>query len=713
MQNYIIENRRFKLTLSEDGRALGLVEKSSGAECLANESTKLFEVTQLRPFNNEIKLAHPNKRTTFRANRLEMHENQLRVGFEIIPYEAIIDVRVADDYIAFTLAGFESAREGGAGLAMDYPPVEEFRLLSLPMKERSAFGEWLNVSFDYETAVNVLAACPEALVDSERRDGYRLMYVDARRDIRLIGTTAALIACPTDELLDCIDSLERGFELPRGVESRRSEAINRSIYWTSDASPDNIDEHIRYAKAGGFEMMLLYYTAPFKSRGFASCGDYDFRDCYPNGIDSLREMLARVKSAGITPGLHFLHTHVGLDSSYVTPRADRRLRIKQRYTLARPLSDSPDETELYVDEPPELAPKFDGCRVLKFGGELISYESYTTERPYKFTGIVRGHRKTDLESHPEGQIGGVLDVSEYGASSCYLDQSSDLQEEIGAKLAEAYNAGFEFVYFDGSEGVNPPYEYHVPNAQYRVWRQLERTPLFAEGAAKAHFSWHMISGGNAFDVFPMSVFKAKIDEFPAEEAPRMRNDFTRVNFGWWSFNNETMPDIYEYGTAKALAHGCPATMMANLGAFRTNPRTDDVLEVMRRWELARSEGLLTESEKAQLRVPGREFALLRESDGSLKLYECRRVELSSELDSIVTVYSFERDGRGCALLWHRSGEGLLKLELGDAEARAYRESDGSPLNLGGGSLEVAARCVLETSLDEVSLARCLAAATLA
>ena len=49
-------------------------------------------------------------------------------------------------------------------------------------------------------------------------------------------------------------------------------------------------------------------------------------------------MLARVKSAGITPGIHFLQTHIGIRSRYVTPVADHRLHKTRRFTLSRPLS---------------------------------------------------------------------------------------------------------------------------------------------------------------------------------------------------------------------------------------------------------------------------------------------------------------------------------------------------------------------------------------
>ena len=61
---------------------------------------------------------------------------------------------------------------------------------------------------------------------------------------------------------------------------------------------------------------------------------------------------------------------------------------------------------------------------------------------------------------------------------------------------DCLDAGFEFIYFDGSEGVNPPFWHHVANAQYRVFSKLSPEPILAEGAAKTHFSWHMLTGSS-------------------------------------------------------------------------------------------------------------------------------------------------------------------------------------------------------------------------
>lgn len=86
-KNIILENEKFILTLTEACIAESLILKSNGEECIAlGEKMPFFSLTEERPYNNEIKLAHPNKRTTFGANHIRMEEGRLIVGFELIDF---------------------------------------------------------------------------------------------------------------------------------------------------------------------------------------------------------------------------------------------------------------------------------------------------------------------------------------------------------------------------------------------------------------------------------------------------------------------------------------------------------------------------------------------------------------------------------------------------------------------------------------------------
>lgn len=720
-RNIVLENEAFRLVIGEDCISESLILKATGEECLAQgEEIALFSVTQDRPFNNEVKLAHPNKRTAFQANRIRREGDKLIVGFEITPFEAVIEVRTEPGYIAFTLADFIVHPTDYEGLAMSPPPVAEMRMLQLPVRNRENFGHWLNVSWDDAAAVCVLATSPYARIDSERRKGYRIMTADAVRGIRLKGCSAALIAVPKDCLLDTIAVFEEDYGLPRGVRSRRGEKINASAMHAFDLHPGTVDEYIKYAKQGGFGMMLVYYPSIYKCKnGYGLNGDYDFRPEYPNGIEDLKKVLKKIKDAGITPGFHFLHTHIGLWSRYVTPIADHRLNLARHFTLARPVGSEDDV--LYVEQNPEGAVMHEKCRVLMFGGELISYENYTTERPYCFTGCRRGAYDTNIVAHPMGQIGGILDISEYGAVSVYVDQNSSLQDEVAEKLAQAYNAGFEFVYFDGSEGTNPPYEFHVPNAQYRVLQHFDREPLYTEGAAKAHFSWHFLSGGNAFDVFPPAVFKEKIAQFPCEEAPRMRQDFTRLNFGWWGYwypgqsertEPGTQPDMIEYGTSRAAAWDCPVTVSASLDQYRLHPRTVDNLEVMRRWEDVRAKKWLTDAQKDALRDLKQEHILLINEKREYELAPYEQISGDGIGCNDIRAFAIERGEEVCVVYWHSKSEGKMKLPVNPGAVTVCGELYETPVSPeaceGGAVLPIGGRRYLRGNLSKMEFAAAFA-----
>ena len=112
--NIILENEAFCLTLGADAHPVSLIVKKTGEEMLdlvEAPRVSVFSVTEERPFNNEVKLAFPNKRTTYPANRVRLDSdcpagNRLILGFEIAPFEAVIEFRIAPTYIGFRLADF-------------------------------------------------------------------------------------------------------------------------------------------------------------------------------------------------------------------------------------------------------------------------------------------------------------------------------------------------------------------------------------------------------------------------------------------------------------------------------------------------------------------------------------------------------------------------------------------------------------------------------
>ena len=666
-QDVTIENRQVRLVITGDGIAKSLVYKPTNTECLAQgKRVPVSTITEPRPYQNEVKLAYPNKKTTFKSNAVRKEGDRLVIGYELIPWEATVSVKIAEDYLAFTLEAFDLTEE--YGINMTEPPISEMWFLRLPVRELGHWGDWLNVVWDDEVAVNVLAAGPCANADSEEGEGCRILQAGSDVEVQLTGVTAALITCARDELLDKIATVEGDYGLPHGVASRRHDLYTASYYWTSTVTPTNVDEQIEYARMGGFRLMNIYYPAFLESRGYRLIGNYDvYRQEYPNGKADLAAMLAKIKKAGITPGCHFLHSHIGRDSKYVTPIPDHRLNLLRIFTLAEPLGET--DTTVHVEQNPIHSTMATNRKVLKIGTELVSYEGFTTAPPYTFFGCVRGIDGTTVNAQPEGCMFGLLDVSEFGATSVYLDQYSGLQDEVADGIADLWDAGFEFIYFDGSEGVNPPFWYHVAGAQHRVFSKLKPEPILAEGAAKTHFSWHMLTGGNAFDVFRPEKLKEETLRHPFREAPRMQDNLTRLNFGWlgyWLPGEETIgtqPDQLEFVTSKAAAWDCPVSIQADPAKLAQHPRTADNFEVFRRWEEVRAGNWLTDEQKRMLRDAEQEFILLLDESDELELVPYDRVMDVAGGSRDVVAFTFERKKALHAVYWHISADKRLELPL--------------------------------------------------
>lgn len=674
----VIENDQFRLLIGNNAISKSLILKSTGEECLIqDENIPIFAVTQERPYHNEIKLAHPNKKTTFQADTLYWEDEKLIVGFELVPYKAIIEIKETSAYVGFKLNGFIVPKGTYPGyLKITPPPATEFHLLQLPIRNHKYFGEWLNISWDENVAVNLLATDVNAYIDFEKRKNYKLLTATAYKNIQLEGTGAALIVSESSQLLNNIDQLEEDFDLPRGVQSRRHDLINASYYWSAEVNPTSVDKHLHYAKMGGFRTMNLYYPSFEENGGYEMIGNYEInKKLYPNGKEDLKKMLDKIKSAGITPGVHFLHSHVGKSSMYVTPVPDHRLNFVKTFTLSKDVT--LDDTIIYVEQNPLGTVMADGCRLLKMGTEFISYEGYTTEHPYSFVGCKRAVNKTTNNSQPKGTIIGLVDVSEFGATSIYVDQRNNLQDELAEKIANIYDAGFQFLYFDGSEGVNPPFGLNVALAQYRVYKLLNPHPIFTEGAAKSHFSWHMLSGGNAFDVFAPEVLKEEIRKWPAEEAPRMKQDFTRINFGWLGYflptdiSVGTQPDMLEFATSVAAGWDCPISIHMDIKRLDAHPRTKDNLEVIRRWEDVRAKKWLTEEQKQMLQNTAQEHHLLLNENGDYELIPYNQILDVAGGNRNVRAFSFTRDGESYIVYWHISGDKKLELQLSSSSIELY------------------------------------------
>ena len=679
-EEIVIENEMTRLVITNDGIVKSLIHIPTNEECLeVGQSLPAFTVTQYHPYKNEIKLAYPFRETEFESDSVRREGDKLVIGFKLLDFETVVDLNITPHYIGLSIERFIPGEEG------TNPKVDEMCLLQLPVREREQFGSWLNVMRGGQTAINLLATDPYAKIDSEEREGFRILKAGMVSEVKQEGVGAALITAPTNKLLDQVARVEEDYNLPRGVKNRRDEMYNSSYYWSGNVHPGNVDRHIRYARKAGFRTFMVYYTAFSESPGH-----FPWRESYPNGLDDLEKVVSRIKEAGMIPGLHFHYNKAGKSDPYVTPEPDPRLNLRRHFTLASPVERQ--DTTIFTEENPGGTTMQDGRRILRIGNELVSYSGYTTSPPYKFTGCTRGALNTTPEAHPLTHRFGLLDVDSW-PKFVRFNQNTSIQDEVAEKLAELYQkAGFRFVYFDGAEDVHRPYWFNCSRAQWKVYKRLKPEPMFAEGAAKSHFSWHMLSRGNAFDTFRPEVIKEMTRKHPASEAPMMKRNFTGLNFGWLGYwvpgegTVGTQPDMLEYVTSRAAAWDCPISIQASLEKFKKHPRTADNLEMLRRWEEVREKDWLTEEQKEELRNLNQEHILLINEQDAFELVSYDRIMNVANGNREVRAFTFRRNGDLYAVYWHISGNKRIKLPL-NQENITLLEGMGKEISIPDGKKE--------------------------
>ena len=199
----LIENKLFKLEISDNCVAKSLILKSTGEECLYEE-TALFSLTQERPYNNEIKLVYPNKRTTFVANRIRRDGNKLFIGFELVAFEAVIELHENDDFVGFNLVDFIVPEDTyGVGTKFIIPaPISKFRMLQLSLTKRVNFGNWLNAVWDKNAAIGVIATSPYAMPDADNNKNSYLLYASLGAIMQYLCLITGYVQSPLSLMKD-------------------------------------------------------------------------------------------------------------------------------------------------------------------------------------------------------------------------------------------------------------------------------------------------------------------------------------------------------------------------------------------------------------------------------------------------------------------------------------------------------------------------------
>ncbi len=441
------------------------------------------------------------------------------------------------------------------------------------------------------------------------------------RDRGMAGARFALVAAPRDRFKPAIMEAERANGLPcpmlEGRWARDSEPVRRSYLFMVDATEDNTDKTIEYAKLGHFGTIIL-----LKNNWLATHGHFEInKKNFPEGLASLKRTVEKIHAAGLGAGVHVFGPSISPNDPYITPRPDDRLA----FVACPPLAEAVDEktATLTLTGPPPLPPNAPRSRAfpghyLRIGDEIIRYQDVEPGPSWRFLRCQRGALGTKAVAHAaEAEVKGLLTMWGF----FLVDPDSTLADELTANFANVFNAcDFDMVYFDASDGIQDAYLerwYYLNKLHLGYYRKFNKDVLYqTSNGAGSNLLWHIVPRSASADGH--GDLKAYLDE----RLPGMRGmaaNFTRADVGWYYMFNDVRPDQIEYVAAKTIGLEGSISIETSLATMEKHPRARQMVEMVGRYEQARLANCFPEEVKAQLREPGKDFKLLRDTDG-WKLY---------------------------------------------------------------------------------------------
>ena len=434
----------------------------------------------------------------------------------------------------------------------------------------------------------------------------------------LPGATVGLAAGPRADFLGMLRAMTLESGAPHnpggGAWSIGSEICRKSYLHAIDPSMENLDAFIAVCERGGFGTLHL------REGWYDKFGHYEVnRKAFPGGKADLKKAVDKIHAAGLSAGMHTLTACIDPLDPWLKTDDVTNLLDWCEYTLAEPLSASTEE--LRVNEPPavrhDVVFTYSGNgNAIRIGCEIIQYSGIRREKPYAFTGLVRGAFGTPVSDHPAGERAHYL---QQRYKAFYPNPDSPLLGKVADAIADVFDGcGFEQIYCDGAEGMMNDYGVHCARRAIAERIGRDGRGISNEGAhgTTAH-SWWFHSRVGSLDVAhwdPKRFHDLHLNG--AIEGARKAN-FLEPQMGWWTFKLSSFHsrtyylDETEYYAGKNAAWDTGTSVIAGeqLTSLPAKFHAQRMLTVFGWYEHARLARAFTPEALAALKEPRAEFRL--------------------------------------------------------------------------------------------------------
>ncbi len=511
-----------------------------------------------------------------------------------------------------TRRGFSLWRvDGLAGI--DPNSIETATWCSLPLAGLKTVGGQMNACYGRRFAVAVMTTAinVRGFTGGAQIGGKRCVILNAASYKRhgLLPAGFGIIACPRREFEKTIEAFEKAAGLPSphpgGVWGKKSPWTRQSYLFITSFGEADTNEVIKWAKRGGFRMILIGGSSWTTSEGHYHIN----RKRFPDGLAALVRTANRFRKAGLRVGLHFLAAAVRLHDPYVWPKPDPRLVKDAWAELAADIDAKADF--IPTTAAPEGFPAEDGGyrghgTYIQIDDELIHYARLQTKPPFGFGACARGALRTKAAPHSKGAKIAHLRRA-YGYFLYDLDSS--LADEVISAACRAANAiRADMLYFDGSENLQGEHWYYNAKLQKMYYDHLRNKDALLQGSSYSHFSWHIISRMASADGH------GDVKRYLDQRSPNFKYyaaNLMPLDIGWYYiYDPKVTEDQFEYILQKCLGFNASISVQTNPANLRTHPAIGTIFDLVRTYEALRLTGKVPGRVRARLRERGREYRLL-------------------------------------------------------------------------------------------------------
>lgn len=476
--------------------------------------------------------------------------------------------------------------------------VDRFRMFRLIAPKEATIGHTLNAAYGEKWTAAVMTAAPNTRSFLE---GGHTLNIATFKDHGLSPASFGIVVAPRADFNAAVERFEHlaGIPSPRfgGAWNKTSPDVKRSYFFLTNFKESQLDEALAIAKRGGFDRILLGQES--WSRG---TGHYDINtDRFPDGLEGLARTFAKFREAGFKPGLHFLGASIYPPDPYLTPVPDPRLVLGAKGKLAADIDDKADFIPL--EAAPEGFPEEDGGyngagTILRIGDELIAYGERSMEAPFGFIKCRRGHLGTKISGHKKGDQVAHL-VRAYGYHMYDMDTS--ILDEIAGNFAKVADAiGAEMVYFDGSERLQGDHWYYNAKLHKSFYDHLKNKDTLLQASSYSPYSWHLLARSASADGH--GDLKGYLDQ-RSPWFDSVGRDGMPLDIGWYyGYDPNSTLDQYEYVLGSTIGYNSSMSFQVSVDAASKHPFTEDILNLIARYEKLRLSGRVDQAMRDRLRI---------------------------------------------------------------------------------------------------------------